>query len=86
MRIRVFEHLLTAADRGVRVLVVEPIARAVAPWWDEAAAATLRAGGRADDWRIPVQLPELLRTLDKAAGLDHGELTARSLWLPGRAA
>lgn len=86
IRIRVFEHLLTAADRGVRVLMVEPIARAVAPWWDEATAATLRAGGRADEWRFHVQLPEILRTLDKAAGLDHRELTARSLWLPGRAA
>jgi SAM-dependent methyltransferase len=86
MRIRVFEQLLTAADRGVRVLVVEPIARAVAPWWDEAAAMALRAGGQAGEWRFPVQLPELLRTLDKAAGLDHRELTARSLWLPGRAA
>ena len=31
-----------------------------------------------------VELPPLLRTLDKAAGLNHRELTVRSIWLPGR--
>jgi hypothetical protein len=86
VRKRLFEHLLGAASRGVRVLVVEPIARAIVPWWDEAASQTLAAGGRADEWRFSIQLPALLQTLDKAAGLDHRELTARSIWLPGRAA
>ncbi|HKQ60062.1 MAG TPA: hypothetical protein VJS92_02180, partial [Candidatus Polarisedimenticolaceae bacterium] len=43
------------------------------------------AGGRADEWRLPAELPEPLRKLDRAAGLDHRELTARSLWLAGAA-
>jgi hypothetical protein len=44
------------------------------------------SGGRSDQWRFAVQLPPLLQTLDKAAGLDHRELTVRSIWLPGGAA
>jgi hypothetical protein len=86
VRNRVLEQLLDAADRGARVLVLEPIARSVAPWWDDAASRAAAAGGRADEWRFSVQLPPLLQTLDRAAGLDHRELTVRSIWLPGRTA
>jgi hypothetical protein len=75
------EQLLDAAARGTRVLIVEPIARAVTPWWDETMARVKARGGREDHWRIPVDLPPLLRLLDKAAGLHHQELTARSLYL-----
>ena len=77
------EQLFAAAGRGARVLILEPIARGVAPWWDETARRASAAGGRADQWRFAVELPPLLRTLDKAAGLNHRELTVRSIWLPG---
>lgn len=86
VRARLLEQLLAAADRGARVLILEPVSRAVAPWWDEAASQAMTAGGRADQWRFPTHLPPILQTLDKAAGLDHRELTVRSIWLPGRAA
>jgi len=75
------EHLLAAAARGTRVLIVEPIARAVTPWWNESAGRVKALGGRADDWRFPADLPPILKLLDKAAGLNHQELTARSLYL-----
>lgn len=74
-------RLVGAASEGVRVLVVEPIARGVAPWWPHWAEAITRAGGRVDEWRFPAQLPPRLALLDRAAGLDHRELTARSLWI-----
>jgi hypothetical protein len=74
-------QLLDAAARGTQVLIVEPIARSVTPWWDETAARVKARGGREDEWRIPVDLPPLLRLLDKSAGLRHQELTARSLYL-----
>jgi hypothetical protein len=74
-------HLLEAATGGSRVLIVEPISRAVTPWWDQAAARIKAVGGREDDWRFPVDLPPLLELLDKAAGLHHQELTARSLYI-----
>ncbi len=61
------------------MLIVEPIARGVAPWWRDWAAAFRCEGGRADEWRFTEPLPESLRALDRAAGLDHHEQTARSL-------
>jgi SAM-dependent methyltransferase len=83
-RMRAEEQLFAAAARGARVLILEPIARGIAPWWNEAARRVVDAGGRADEWRFAIDLPPLLRTLDTAAGLNHRELTVRSLWLPGQ--
>jgi SAM-dependent methyltransferase len=80
-RARVEDRLLDAAAKGARVLVLEPIARAVTPWWDTMAGRITAAGGRADEWRIPVDLPPLLQLLDRAAGLNHRELKLRSLYL-----
>ncbi|MGE0456019.1 MAG: hypothetical protein AB7O37_21990 [Vicinamibacteria bacterium] len=77
------ERLLAARAEGAALLVVEPIARRVASAWPQWAAAFESRGGRQDEWRFPAELPERLRLLDKAAGLDHRELTARSLFLRG---
>ena len=63
------------------VLIIEPLARAAAPWWPTWREAFERAGGRADEWRFRCALPPLVAKLDRAAGLDHRELTARSLLL-----
>lgn len=75
------ERLLDAARSGVRVLVVEPLATRVTPWWPAWTDTIERAGGRADIWRVPVVLPELVARLDHAAGMKHGMLTARTLML-----
>jgi len=75
-------RLLDAGRRGARILVIEPISRRVVPWWDEWAGAFVERGGRDDVWRIEPALPEKWHDLDRAAGLDHRELTARSLYLP----
>jgi SAM-dependent methyltransferase len=83
VRRRVEDQLFAAAGRGVRVLVLEPIARGIAPWWDATARRAVGAGGRADEWRFDVELPPLVQRLDTAAGLNHRELTSRSIWLPG---
>lgn len=77
----VMRELLQAATRRVQVLVIEPISTRVSPWWGEWAELFVRAGGRSDEWRFRVALPDLPRRLDRAAGLRHDELTARSLWL-----
>jgi hypothetical protein len=76
-------RLLSAARRGSPVLVIEPIARRLGSWWDQWADAWKAAGGREDDWRFHIELPERLALMDRASGLDHRELTGRSLWLPG---
>jgi SAM-dependent methyltransferase len=83
-RPRLRERLLAAADAGARVLVVEPLARRPVPWWPDWAAAFGARGGRQDEWRFRAELPPLLEKLDRAARLDHSELTGRSLWLPGK--
>jgi hypothetical protein len=66
---------------GGPALVIEPIAKKLSPWWDDWAKAFVSAGGRSDEWRFRIELPERLALMDKAAGLDHRELTGRSLWV-----
>jgi hypothetical protein len=78
-RARLLQRLLAAP--GLRVLVVEPIARRSLPWWSGWSRAFLAAGGREDEWRLPADLPDRLRLLGKAAGLDPRELLGRSLYL-----
>ena len=63
------------------MLIVEPIARGVTGWWTEWAHACAEAGGRADEWRFPAELPRLLSEIAIAAGLNPRELTARSLYI-----
>jgi SAM-dependent methyltransferase len=75
-------RLLVSARRGSGLLVVEPISRRVAPWWRDWSDAVCDAGGRSDEWRFTETLPASIQRLDRAAGLDHGTLTARSLWIP----
>jgi methyltransferase family protein len=82
-RDRLLRDLLKTAENGSPVLIVEPIARRSTPWWDDWSREWLGAGGRDDEWRFPIDLPERLALMDKAAGLNHRELTGRSLWLPG---
>jgi hypothetical protein len=76
-------RLLARAQEGDRVLVVEPIAGFVAPWWKDWRQAFEAAGGRHDEWRVRAELPAIVAKLDRAAGLNHRELKGRSLWLPG---
>jgi hypothetical protein len=76
--------LLGAAQEGNPVLVIEPLAGAVAPWWAAWAEDFARVGGRVDEWRLPAHLPEIVARFDRAAGLrHHHELTARTIYVPG---
>lgn len=77
-------RLTGRADRKDAVLVVEPLAGFVAPWWCDWRSACHAAGGRADEWRFQIPLPPIVAKLDRAAGLNHRELTGRSLWIPSR--
>src|SRR5262245_58339178 len=66
-RDRLLPHLLKHAERGGRVLVVEPLAGFVAPWWETWQRAFLASGGRATEWRMPSSLPPIVEKLDRAA-------------------
>lgn len=83
LRSKLEDRLLEAADRGTRILLIEPIARSITPWWNRTATRFMAVEGRADEWRFAVDLPPLVRLLDKAAGLNHRELTLRSLYCAG---
>ncbi len=80
-RVALLPRLVEARAQGARVLIIEPIAKRVATWWPEWADTFSAAGGRSDEWRFAMKLPERQRQLGRAAGLDPRELTARSLWM-----
>jgi predicted RNA methylase len=75
------QRLLDRAAAGDRLLVVEPIARLVARWWDRWRAPIEALGGRVDEWRVRIELPPIVAKLDRAVRLDHRELTGRSFWV-----
>jgi hypothetical protein len=81
-RARLLAALGSVHERGAVVLVVEPLARRGFRWWDGWSEALRRRGGREDTWRFRPALPERLRLLDRAAGMDHQEIVGRSLYLP----
>jgi predicted nicotinamide N-methyase len=70
------------ASRGAAVLVIEPIARMVAPWMDRWAKTAAATGARHDEWRLAADLPGIVLQLAQSSGLDRRELTARSLFWP----
>ncbi len=75
--------LLDAARHGSRALVVEPLARSAAPWWPSWTAQFAAAGGQADEWKLTVDPPDLVRRLGDAAGLTSTSVNLRTLFLPG---
>lgn len=64
---------------GGRVIVIEPMAGFVAPWWTEWQSAFERVGGCGREWRFHADLPPIVEKLGRAAGLNSTELKARSL-------
>jgi hypothetical protein len=74
-------RLVERAGGGDRVLIVEPLAGFVARWWNRWRDAFEAGGGGAHEWRLRTELPPIVAKLDRAAGLDHREITGRSLWL-----
>lgn len=80
-RDRLLERLLEPDPRRAGVLVVEPIAKSITPWWSRWTERMTARGGHEREFRFRVELPALVRTLDRAARLDHRELTARAAWM-----
>jgi hypothetical protein len=76
--------LARLADAGARVLVIEPIARAMSPWWDEWCAQLHGAVSVSDEWKFETPLPPALAIVDEAAGFDRTHLSARSLFVRTR--
>jgi len=73
-------ELIATIGRGTAVLIVEPISLRISPWWEEWRAAFLPMGGRADEWKIRIDLPPIVKRLAKSSSLRPDALTARSLF------
>ena len=73
-------RLLDARASGATVLVIEPIARRMVPWWRGWEDRFVAAGGRSDEWRFDIRLPRRQRELARSGGLNPRELRARSLF------
>jgi hypothetical protein len=73
------------ADAGRPVLILEPVAKGAAPWWGrcERALGEKAFAVHSFEFRRRLELPEWIAKMDKAAGLDHSEITARVLGLLG---
>ena len=81
VRLRLEDQLVAHAARGARVIILEPIARAITPWWGDTVARMAAVGGRADEWRFRAEVPDLVARLGKAAGLDYRELRLRTIYI-----
>ena len=65
--------------RGARVMVVEPLARRVTPWWPEWVEKLGHLGVADELIRVAIERPPFIRDMDKAARLDHQVIGARVL-------
>lgn len=83
-RARLLERFRRGAERGSAVLVVEPLATRIVPWWPAWTEAFRASGGRADEWKLDVEVPDRVLQLGRAAHLDPREVGARTLWLPSQ--
>ncbi|MCB9893998.1 MAG: class I SAM-dependent methyltransferase [Planctomycetes bacterium] len=79
-REQVWRELEKQLRGGSRVLIIEPLATRIAPWWQDWAERIAAHGGRADEWHFDVDLPERVHLLGKSAGLKPEKLGARTLW------
>jgi SAM-dependent methyltransferase len=80
-RARLLTALTRLAARGARIVVIEPIARSISPWWDDwvAAFSHLDVPIRTDDWKFDVPLPPALDRMNDAAGFSARALSARTI-------
>lgn len=78
-RAQVLGGLRTLVDRGATVIVFEPLARGIAPWWDDAVAAMGPSVRYAGDWKADGPLPARLADLSRAAGFSPRVPGARVL-------
>jgi SAM-dependent methyltransferase len=74
-----FAALLRHLEGGARLLLLEPLAGGVSPWWSEAVAFFESAGVRAGPEKWQIERPDWIAQLDRATLLDHRSVGARYL-------
>jgi SAM-dependent methyltransferase len=76
---RLLETLLEARRHGARLLLLEPLAGPISPWWEAWQPRFECAGVCARPLKRSLELPAWIARMDKAAGLSHRPLGARVL-------
>jgi hypothetical protein len=83
-RERVLGSLTSLVDRGATAIVIEPLSRAVSPWWPVWVDRLAPHGARQADAKFDAALPPRLASLAESAGLRRDVLGARVLVCGGR--
>jgi trans-aconitate methyltransferase len=73
------DRLGDALRRGASLLVVEPVAGPVAPWWGEWVEELAPFGASAREVKLSIDPPAWIAHMDKAAHLNHRTFTVRAL-------
>ncbi len=76
-RAEVLKRVQASLRVGGSLVLLEPLSRRISPWWGSWLRALSPLGVVDHDVKARVALPQQLRDLDRAAGLDHQELGAR---------
>lgn len=77
--------LLPWVAKGSRLLVIEPVSKRVAPWWDAWAARFPKGQCSVMEKRLRLRLPPKIALLARSAGLSTDETVLRLLVASGRA-
>ena len=78
---RLLPLLVDHARAGGHLLIIEPLARGAAPWWDRWAAEFAPLGAQVDEWKFRIDLPPMLKELSSRAGFQRDYLGARSIYV-----
>jgi precorrin-6B methylase 2 len=73
------EKLVSAVGRGARLLVAEPLAERITPWWPDWVRTLGGVGLEEGMVRVAIERHPWIRDLDRASGLDHRTIGARLL-------
>ena len=74
-----FVALLRHVESGARLLLLEPLAGGVSPWWSECVATFEPVGARVGREKWQIDRPSWIAQLDRASLLDHRSVGARYL-------
>lgn len=83
-RARLLVSVQAALAKGASFLMLEPLARGVAPWWDDWTRALAPHGVVAGDHKFDVELPARLEAFSGSAGFNNRVLSARVMWVASR--
>ncbi len=83
-RERLHLAVTTAISKGASFLMLEPLARGVAPWWDHWTRTLTPVGVVSGDYKFDVDLPPRLAEFSDGAGFSARTLSARVMWVASR--